>query len=44
MKNQVRIHPIPDEILMSKIYYIRGLKVMLDSDLTELYKVETKGL
>ena len=44
MKKQVRIQPIPDEILMSKIYYIRGLKVMLDSDLAELYKVETKGL
>jgi hypothetical protein len=35
---------IPDEIVMSKIYFIRGHKVMLDSDLSELYKVETKQL
>lgn len=28
----------------SKIYFIRGLKVMLDSDLAELYGVETKRL
>jgi hypothetical protein len=35
---------IPDEILMSKIYLIRGQKVMLDRDLAELYQVETKRL
>jgi len=35
---------IPDEMLMSKIYFIRGQKVMLDSDLAELYHVETKHL
>ena len=29
---------------MSKIYLIRGLKVMLDRDLAELYEVETKAL
>lgn len=28
----------------SKIYEIRGLKVMLDSDLAKLYQVETKNL
>lgn len=28
----------------SKIYEIRGLKVMLDSDLGKLYQVETKNL
>ena len=33
---------IPDEIIMSKIFYIRGHKVMLDKDLAELYGVETK--
>lgn len=31
---------IPDELIMNKIYYIRGHKVMLDSDLAELYQVE----
>lgn len=28
----------------SKIYFIRGIKVMLDSDLAELYGVPTKAL
>ena len=31
---------IPDEIVMSKIYEIRGEKVMLDRDLAELYDVK----
>jgi hypothetical protein len=35
---------IPDEVVLSKIYMIRGQKVMLDSDLAELYGVETKQL
>jgi hypothetical protein len=35
---------VPDEIVMNKIYFIRGQKVMLDRDLAELYMVETKVL
>lgn len=35
---------VPDEIVMNKIYLIRGQKVMLDRDLAELYDVETKRL
>lgn len=35
---------IPDEILLTKIYFIRGQKVMLDRDLAELYGVETRIL
>ncbi len=35
---------LPDEVVMSKIYLIRGSKVMLDMDLAELYGVETKVL
>ena len=35
---------IPDEVIMNKIYLIRGEKVMLDSDLGELYQVTTKRL
>ena len=35
---------IPDEIITSKIYLIRDQKVMLDSDLAELYGVETRRL
>jgi phage regulator Rha-like protein len=32
------------EIIERKIYLIRGMKVMLDSDLAELYQVETRTL
>jgi hypothetical protein len=35
---------IPDEIITSKIYLIRGQKVMLDRDLAELYGVTTGNL
>ncbi len=35
---------VPDEIIMQKIYFIRNQKVMLDSDLAELYGVETRRL
>ena len=41
MKKEVSI---PDEIISSKIYLIRGQKVMLDKDLAILYNVETKQL
>lgn len=34
----------PDEIIMNKIFSIRGQKVMIDSDLSELYGVETRRL
>jgi hypothetical protein len=33
---------VPVEIIQNKIYLIRGLKVMLDQDLAELYAVPTK--
>lgn len=35
---------VPDEVLLTRIYYIRGQKVMLDKDLAELYGVQTKVL
>jgi hypothetical protein len=35
---------IPDEYMALKIYLIRGMKVMLDVDLAELYGVQTKVL
>ena len=34
----------PVEVITSKIYLIRSIKVMLDRDLAELYGVETKRL
>jgi hypothetical protein len=40
-KNEVSI---PDEAILSKIYLIRGRKVILDRDLADLYGVETKQL
>jgi hypothetical protein len=35
---------IPDELIMNKIYVVRGKKVMIDRDLAELYGVETRAL
>ena len=35
---------IAEEIIISKIYYIRGKQVMLSQDLAVLYEVETKVL
>lgn len=35
---------VPEEILASKIFLIRGIKVMLDRDLAELYGVDTRVL
>ena len=35
---------ITDELILNKILSIRGLKVMIDSDLAELYGVSTKRL
>jgi len=31
---------LPDEVIMSKIYFIRNQKVMLDKDLADLYDVK----
>jgi phage regulator Rha-like protein len=44
MAKPIRALIIPDELVMNKIYLIRGQKVMLDRDLAELYGVETKQL
>jgi hypothetical protein len=35
---------LAEEIIVSKIYLIRGYRAMIDSDLAELYGVETKRL
>jgi hypothetical protein len=36
--------PVPQELIERRIYFVRGQKVMLDSDLAELYQVLTKNL
>lgn len=35
---------IPAEIVMDKIFLIRGMKVMVDKDLADLYQVQTRTL
>ena len=35
---------VTEEAVLNRIFMIRGLKVMVDSDLAELYGVETKAL
>jgi hypothetical protein len=35
---------VPIDQIVSKIYWLRGAKVMLDRDLAALYEVETKVL
>jgi len=44
MKEVKKSSIIPDETVIDKIYHIREQKVMLDSDLAELYGVETRVL
>jgi len=44
MPEQKSISIIPDELVINKIYHIRNQKIMLDSDLAELYEVETRAL
>lgn len=44
MSNNNQLTVIPDERVIDKIFLIRGEKVMLDSDLAELYCVETRRL
>jgi hypothetical protein len=43
-KKESKNASVPIEKITSKVYLIRGHKVMLDRDLAELYKVETKQL
>jgi phage regulator Rha-like protein len=44
MKKAAKGILIPDELVMNKIYLIRGQKVMLDRDLADLYGVTTSNL
>jgi len=44
LKDENGLLEIPDELIMSKILLIRGVKVMIDSDLAMLYGVTTKRL
>jgi hypothetical protein len=44
MAKSKKLRLISAELVMNKIYFIRGQKVMLDRDLAEMYNVETKVL
>ena len=44
MKNSILRISIPDEEVIQRIYVIRGMKIMIDRDLAEMYGVETKVL
>ena len=44
MAKVVKAVALADEVIMNKIYFIRGQKVMLDEELAELYEVPTKRL
>jgi len=39
--NDLSISTVPDETIISKIYLLRGKKIMLDKDIAELYEVKT---
>ncbi|HWY09802.1 MAG TPA: ORF6N domain-containing protein [Bacteroidia bacterium] len=39
-----KLSTIPNEVIVNKIYFIRGNKVMLDKDLAELYGVPARRL
>ena len=44
MKEEISPAIIPNEVIINKIYLFRGVKVMLDADLAELFGVDTKRL
>jgi hypothetical protein len=39
-----KVVAVPDEVIINKIYFVRGQKVMLDRDLSALYGVTTGNL
>jgi phage regulator Rha-like protein len=43
-KKTIRRTALPDEAIISKIYFIREQKVMLDKDLAEMYGIEVRVL
>ena len=43
-KELTQLEPVTSEDIKSRIYTVRGVQVMLDSDLAEFYRVETRIL
>jgi FtsZ-binding cell division protein ZapB len=44
MNKKTRVIKLSDDVVISKMYLIRGTKVMMDNDLADLYKVTTGNL
>jgi hypothetical protein len=44
MSKKQEIQAVSDELIINKIYHLRGQRVMLDRDLAEMYGVETRVL
>jgi hypothetical protein len=44
MAKAIKTMIVTDEIIVTKIYFVRGQKIMLDEDLAELYQVPTGRL
>jgi|SRR5579859_3075928 len=44
MSKAINLIELTEEVIINKIYFLRGKKVMIDRDLAELYGVETKVL
>jgi len=44
MTKKITLLSISHEVIMNKIYHVRGQKVMQDKDLAELYQVTTGNL
>jgi hypothetical protein len=44
MEENAESFGIAEEVVTAKIFIVRGIRVMLDRDLGELYQVETKQL
>lgn len=43
-KEEIKIIEINEEYMKDRLYVFRGRKVMLDTDLAEIYGYETKNL
>lgn len=44
MAKSLSVQEISEEVIIEKIYILRGIKIMLDRDLAEMYGVETRVL
>ncbi|RZM24336.1 MAG: ORF6N domain-containing protein [Pedobacter sp.] len=43
-QNEREKENLPDEMVMNKIFHIKGIEVMVDRDLADFYEVQTRNL